>query len=128
MLAGEARVAFEAFAEAVLAAEALLVAAVGALGPREGEEDQIAHLYGSRGGGVPVGRPGLRGCPPSRLPSGCDGPAGSAAAHSPRAVGADGTLSERWRREGRATNPLPPFALDQRLSLPSVLQGASAVH
>jgi hypothetical protein len=61
MLAGEARVAFEAFAEAVLAAEALLVAAVGALGPREGEEDQIAHLCRR----VPVPcRAGLRGCPP----------------------------------------------------------------
>ena len=44
MLAREARVALEAFAEAVLAAQALLVAAVGALGSYEGEEYQIAHL------------------------------------------------------------------------------------
>ena len=64
MLAREARVALEAFAEPVLPAEALLVAAVGALGPCQGEEYQIAH----RCRRVPVPcRAGLRGCPPTGM-------------------------------------------------------------
>ena len=43
MLAGQPCVALEAFAQTVLAAQALLVAAVGALCFYKGEEYQIAH-------------------------------------------------------------------------------------
>ena len=43
VLAGQSGIAREALAQAILPAEALLVAAVGALGPCQGEEYQIAH-------------------------------------------------------------------------------------
>ena len=90
MLARQPCIPFEAFAEPVLAAEALLVAAVGALGPCQGEEYQIAHLCRR----VPVpSRAGLRGCPPTggcfaaqRQVLGRSGCVGRVRRDSPRAV------------------------------------------
>ena len=113
MLAREARVALEAFAQAVLPAEALLVAAVGALGPREGEEYQVAH----RRRPAPRRRGGAASAPDAMWPAARLGRAGS----SGRAT--DWTPCERWAPSRRATSPLPPFALDQRPSRnASVLQ------
>ena len=92
MLAGEAGIAFKTFAETVLAAQALPVAAVGALGPCYGEEYQIAHLCRR----VPVpSRAGLRGCPPT---GGCSPRRGKSSAARAASDGSDGTPRERWRR------------------------------
>ena len=112
MLAREARVALEAFAQTVLPTQALLVAAVGALGSCYGEEYQIAHRP----------RGGVRGQPLSD-------DVASLRSRGQLRAGQIGLPASGGRRRGAATGPLPPFALDQRLSkFASVLQYASAVH
>ena len=114
MLAGEAGIPFKAFAEAVRPAEALAVAAVGALCFYEGEEDQVAHLCERRGGGV-RGAASLRDVASLR-------------SRGQLRAGQIGLPASRGRRRGAATGPLPPFALDQRLSkFASVLLDASAI-
>ena len=104
VLAREARIPFKTFTEPVLPTQALLVAAVGALGFCEGEEDQIAHLC--RRLPVPC-RAGLRGCPPT----------GNDASPRERQVlgrsaasdGSDGTPRERWRRVTASTRRSAPL-------------------
>ena len=116
MLAGEAGIPFKTFAEPVRPTEALPVAAVGALGPCQSEEDQVAHRLciapATACGGQPL--------------SGCDVLGSS---RGQLQSGQIGLPASGGRRRGAATRPLPPFALDQRLSkFASVLQYASAVH
>ena len=116
VLAREARVALEAFAQTVLPTQALLVAAVGALGPCQGEEYQIAH----------------RLCmPPRRRAGGSLSLAvrGSLRSRGQLRAGQIGLPASGGRRRGAATRALPPFALDQRPSRnASVLHDASCAR